>query len=208
MLPPTPETLKTCARLLLNGGVAVIPTDTVYGIAAHPAHPKALQRICTIKGRLSTKPVALLAADTSAIIRFGASLPPAATTLAHAFWPGALTMVLPCHDIYEGFRIPALLFTRQLLHACGGLLRVTSANLSGSMPAATAAAAFAALGISPDQIIDNGPSPDNTPSTVIRITPTNQIDLIRQGAITQSQINQHLAPHYQASVNHPTDNTG
>ena len=63
MHAPTPETIATTARLLRAGGVAIIPTDTVYGIAAHPACASAVGRICTIKGRPTGKPIALLAAD-------------------------------------------------------------------------------------------------------------------------------------------------
>ena len=78
------------------GGVVVIPTDTVYGIAAHPGQKDAVARICTIKGRPTGKPIALLAADSAAIDHFGAIFPAVAKRLASMCWPGALTLVLPC----------------------------------------------------------------------------------------------------------------
>ena len=63
--------LEECAKALLSGGVAVIPTDTVYGLAAHPSFPDAVERLYTIKGREAKKPIALLASDADAVERFG-----------------------------------------------------------------------------------------------------------------------------------------
>ena len=115
VLPCTEETLDAAADVLNRGGVAVIPTDTVYGLAAHPAHPDAVERLYSIKGRDARKPIALLAADADAVAAFGATLPPAAATLAAERWPGALTLVLPCGDDFEGFRVPDHVWTRRLL---------------------------------------------------------------------------------------------
>jgi L-threonylcarbamoyladenylate synthase len=191
-LPLTPATQDTCLRdataLLLAGGVVVIPTDTVYGLAAHPAHPAAVQRLYTIKGRLEAKPIALLAADAAAVMRFGAHLPPAASRLAHAFWPGALTLVLPCdHGPDEGFRVPAHDWTRALLAACGGVLRVTSANLSGALPAASAVTALQDVGLAADLVIDDGTSPGGVASTVVRLTAGTPA-ILRAGAIPADRI--------------------
>jgi L-threonylcarbamoyladenylate synthase len=190
----TPATYDRCLRdataLLLAGGVAVIPTDTVYGLAAHPAQPAAVQRLYTIKGRLEAKPIALLAADTAAVIRFGGQLAPAACRLAAACWPGALTLVLPCgQGPDEGFRVPAHDWTRALLAACGGVLRVTSANLSGALPAASAVAALQDVGLAADLVIDDGTSPGGVASSVVRLTalaPTPTI--LRAGAIPAERI--------------------
>ena len=73
------EGLEAAAKVLLAGGVAVIPTDTVYGLAAHPDFPEAVDRLYTIKGREAKKPIALLAADVEAVER-RKSLPLRATT--------------------------------------------------------------------------------------------------------------------------------
>ena len=75
--------LAAAASVLNSGGVAVIPTDTVYGLAAHPGFPAAVERRYSIKGREARKPIALLAADAAAAVRFlGGSLPPGAAELA------------------------------------------------------------------------------------------------------------------------------
>lgn len=188
MQTPTPEAQAATARLLRTGGVVILPTDTVYGIAAHPACASSVARICTIKGRPTGKPIALLAADADAVTTFGAVFPAAAQRLAAAFWPGALTLVLPCGDTYEGFRVPDHDATRALIAACGGTLRVTSANLSGSMPATSAAEALKDVGLEADLIIDGGVSPGGVPSTVVKVEPDGAITVIREGAITADEI--------------------
>jgi L-threonylcarbamoyladenylate synthase len=188
MHAPTPETIATTARLLRAGGVAVIPTDTVYGIAAHPACASAVGRICTIKGRPTGKPIALLAADMQAVLAFGAALPPAAQRLAAAYWPGALTLVLPCGGAYEGFRVPDHDATRALLVACGGTLRVTSANLSGAMPACSAVDALNDVGLVADLVIDGGVSPGGVASTVVKVEADGALTVIREGAIPSADI--------------------
>ena len=181
------------ARRLLAGGVVIIPTDTVYGIAAHPSHPEASARICSIKGRPTGKPIALLAADTDAVRNFGGCLTPTAERLAATFWPGALTLVLPCRDGDEGFRVPAHDLTRALLAACGGVLRVTSANLSGAMPAVHAAQVLAESGLEADLLIDDGPSPGGIASTVVRVTGADW-SVLRAGAISAQQLADALIP--------------
>ncbi len=188
MFAPTPETLETAARLLCAGGIAVIPTDTVYGIAAHPACASAVARIGTIKGRPTDKPIALLASDADAATAFGAAFPPAAQLLAAAYWPGALTLVLPCGPTCEGFRVPDHAFTRSLLAACGGTLRVTSANLSGAMPAVSAVDALKDVGLEADLVIDGGVSPGGVASTVVKVEADNTFTVLREGAIPAADI--------------------
>ncbi|MBP5319505.1 MAG: threonylcarbamoyl-AMP synthase [Kiritimatiellae bacterium] len=175
-------------RILDAGGVVVLPTDTVYGIGAKPDCPGAMRRIRQIKGRPADKPIALLAADREAVEAFGATLPPAALRLAEAFWPGALTLVLPCGEREEGFRVPDLDLTRQLLKACGGVLRVTSANLSGQMPARSAVEALRDVGLEADLVIDGGISPGGVASTVVRVAPDNTLTILREGAIPEDRI--------------------
>lgn len=184
----TQETLSTAAKILRAGGVAIIPTDTVYGIAAHPGSASAVSRICTIKGRRSDKPIALLAADNDSVMKFCRTVPANARKLMTAFWPGALTLVLPFEDGFEGFRVPDHEQTRQLIKACGGTLRVTSANLSGSMPALSAVEALKDVGLEADLVVDGGISPGGVASTVVKVDADNTLTILREGAITSEQI--------------------
>ncbi len=182
------ETLESAAGRLRSGGVVIIPTDTVYGIAAHPECASAVERIRTIKGRRSDKPIALLAADRDAVMAFCGQLSAAADTLMQAFWPGALTLVLPCGDLFEGFRVPAHPQICELLRACGGTLRVTSANLSGCMPALSAVEALRDVGLEADMVIDGGVSPGGVASTVVRAEADSTVTILREGAISPERI--------------------
>lgn len=180
----TDSALAETAAVLKKGGVAVIPTDTVYGLAAHPDFAEAVERLYTIKGREAKKPIALLASDAAAAERFlGNPLPTAAADLAARHWPGGLTLVLPKGDIYEGLRVPDHEWTRRLLAECGGVLRVTSANLSGQRAATDALQALADVGLSADLVVDGGISPGGVASTVVKIGPDGAPQILRQGAV-------------------------
>lgn len=180
------DSVARVAEVLLKGGVAIIPTDTVYGLAAHPDCPEAVSRLSTIKGRSHTKPIALLAADTQAVEKFVGYLSPQTQALAEQHWPGALTLVLPYQqrkECYEGLRVPNHDWTRKLLDLCGGVLRVTSANLSGSLPARDAEAAYASLGMQADILADDGVSPGGTASTVAKVDFDGTVTVLRAGPI-------------------------
>ena len=162
--------LAAAVECLTSGGVAVIPTDTVYGLAASPKFPEAVERLYTIKGREAKKPIAMLAGDA------------AATGVVHALarrWPGALTIV----SEGEGYRVPDHEWTRELLRRCGGLLRVTSANLSGQRAATDAPAALKEVGLSADLVIDDGISPGGTASTVVKLASDGSIAVLRPGPV-------------------------
>jgi L-threonylcarbamoyladenylate synthase len=180
--------IQQAKNILCAGGVVILPTDTVYGIGAHPAFPSAIRRIQQIKGRPTNKPIALLVADAESVKAFGAVFPAAAEKLAAAYWPGALTLVLPCGDKAEGFRVPDHDFTRALLKACGGALRVTSANLSGQMPALSAAETLRSIGLESDLVIDGGVSPGGVASTVVKVEADGKLTILREGAISRAEI--------------------
>ena len=169
--------LTAAAAVLNSGGVAVIPTDTVYGLAAHPSFPSAVERLYSIKARERKKPIALLASGPAEAGAFVGGFPETAQRLLR-HWPGALTIVAKG----EGLRVPDHEWTRRLIAACGGTLRVTSANLSGRRPATDAPAALAEVGLSADIMVDGGVSPGGVPSTVVKVS-DDGIEVLRQGAI-------------------------
>jgi L-threonylcarbamoyladenylate synthase len=174
------------AARLHAGALAIVPTDTVYGVAAHPGCPQAVERLFTIKGRDRTKPIPFLIASLDDARRYGAQFSPLAATLAARFWPGALTLVLPMENapgVEEGFRVPDSAVARALIRAAGGILRVTSANQSGEAPALTAAEAMRALGDTIDLVFDDGPAPIGVASTVVRVA-GSQARILRLGALS------------------------
>ena len=199
LLPPvlraTPDCLSEAARLLCAGGIAVIPTDTVYGIAAHPDRPEAVARLSAIKRRAEDKPIALLAADVGAVRAFGAHFPEGARRLADACWPGALTLVLP-HKIdlpvqlspYPGLavRMPRHQLALQILERTGPLA-VTSANLSAHSETLSAQDVYNQLTGRIPLILDDGSHPGGKASTVIDCMGAEPV-LLRQGPIAFEDI--------------------
>ena len=176
--------LGEAARTLLAGGVTVVPTDTVYGLAAHPGFPNAVQRLYSIKERAAAKPIALLASDADAAERFLGGMDAQARRIAARHWPGALTLVLPAAGGggFEGVRVPDHAFARELIARCGGVLRVTSANLSGGQPATAAARALADVGLSADIVVDGGVSPGGVASTVAKCA-GGVLEVLREGPV-------------------------
>lgn len=178
-----PVGLDAACKTLLEGGVVVIPTDTVYGLAAHPDFPDAVERLYTIKGRSEKKPIAFLASSVEAVERRGFSLTGRAAELTKRHWPGALTLVVSNGETTEGFRVPDFEWTRKLIDRCGGALKVTSANLSGSQAAVEAAEALKSVGLSADLVVDGGVSPGGVASTVVAVNVSGDIKILRQGAV-------------------------
>ncbi|MGH3144700.1 MAG: L-threonylcarbamoyladenylate synthase [Rubrobacter sp.] len=120
---------EEAAKALRDGGIALVPTETVVGLAAAES---GLPRIRDIKGRDADKPVALLCASDEEAFSLAADVPPLAWRLADRYWPGALTLVLDSPDGRTvGVRVPAGRVVRELLAAYGGPLFATSANVSG-----------------------------------------------------------------------------
>ena len=185
--PADGDTLREAALLLGQGELVVVPTDTVYGVAADPGVPGAEEKIYRAKARDAGKPLPILAADIGNITGYGAVLNDLELKLAGAFWPGPLTLVLDVGGIREGFRIPDHEIMLSLLREAGGLLRVTSANVSGRKPALTADEAMESLGASVALVLDAGAAPGGSPSTVVKVE-GETIVVLRQGAISGEEL--------------------
>lgn len=138
--------LEAAADSLINGDVVAVPTETVYGLAASLGQLDAIHRIFALKGRPINNPLIIHVAGVDQIVPYALSLPPDFNKLAHAFWPGPMTLIVPIRQdlIYPvvrahldtaGFRIPSHPLARQLLAKTGPLV-MPSANLSGK-PSAT-----------------------------------------------------------------------
>jgi L-threonylcarbamoyladenylate synthase len=120
---------EEAAAALRAGKVVLVPTETVVGLVAAES---GLPRVREIKGREADKPIALLCASAEEAFALAENVPPLALTLAEFYWPGPLTLVLDLPDgATIGVRVPAGRTVRELLHAYGGPLYATSANLSG-----------------------------------------------------------------------------
>lgn len=182
------EEIENAVQALLCGGVVIFPTDTVYGIAAHPDFPDAVRRLYEIKGRVDTKPIAFLADSYESVVKYGAVFSKKAERLARRFWPGALTIITPANGIMEGFRVPNFDISREILRQVGGLLRVTSANPSGSPDAdRISAPSIQVVAKKCDAVIDAGTLPVGTASTVIKVE-GDDISILREGSITKEML--------------------
>ena len=176
------EAVNAAIEILRSGGLILLPTETVYGVAADPRVPGAEERLYEAKSRDRGKPIPLMASSLEAVERAGAVLSPEARRLARRFWPGPLTIVLPCGSGTEGFRVPNHALALAVLNAAGGLLRVTSANRSGEPSARTVEAALAALGSRVAVALDDGPALFGLESTVVDAT-RDKLVILRQGAL-------------------------
>ena len=177
------EALARAGIVLRTGGLIVVPTDTVYGLACDPHKPDAVERLYEAKGRPRDRALVLLAATISELERAGCHLSHTAWHLAERHWPGPLTLVLPAPDsqlAFEGtlgVRIPDQAFLLELLAAYGPLY-VTSANRSGDVAPSTADEAD----VESNLVIDAGRTRLGMESTVVDLT-GDLPRILREGAV-------------------------
>lgn len=182
---------------LEGGGVIAIPTDTVYGLAASLHRRDALRRIYAIKGRSGDKALPILVAGPADVARFSPDISDAVRVLADAFWPGALTIVVPANEDVPtevtrggdtvGLRMPDHPLALAVIRAAGGALAVTSANRSGGPEARTAEEVRERLGDRVAFVVDGGRSGDGPASTVVDATAA-KFKVLRRGAISERDI--------------------
>lgn len=200
------ETLRSrvndAVRILRDGGVVAIPTDTVYGLAAAFDNEEAIERIFRIKGRSADTAIPLLLDDTKSADRYTSTMSHTFLLLADAFWPGPLTVVLPKNrDVSSrltagrntiGLRVPDHWVPRYIADSLGKAITGTSANISGSPSLTTAQKVEEHLGKVVDLVVDGGPTNQPTGSTVVDLCGAS-IELLREGRITFSEIEHALS---------------
>ena len=179
--------VEEAVQALARGGLILLPTETVYGLAGDLTLPGVLEKIYRAKGRPEQKPIPLLVGSWREAEAFGAQMGARARALAEKFWPGPLTMVLRTPEGFKGFRVPDDPVALAVLQRAGKALGVTSANRSGEPPAVTAAAAMEVLGDWVELALDAGPSRGGVPSTVVRVE-EEQLEILRPGAIPASAL--------------------
>ena len=191
---------------LQRGELAVLPTDTVYGVAANAFDASAVAALLAAKGRDRQAPPPVLIPSAATMAGLATDVPEVAQKLAQAFWPGALTMILHAQpslawDLGEtrgtvALRVPDHKIALALLEETGPLA-VSSANLTGQPAATTCEQAAEYLGNSVATYLNAGPSPKGEASTILDLTsvavnadgePTGKVRIVRQGALTRAQI--------------------
>jgi tRNA threonylcarbamoyl adenosine modification protein (Sua5/YciO/YrdC/YwlC family) len=184
-----PGTLDVAERTLRSERAIVMPTDTVYGLAALPGSGRAVDELYALKDRPESMPIALLVASSDQVSALAASVPPAAERLMKAFWPGPLTLVLAGREgqgqATVGVRCPDHPFVRDLARRTGPLA-VTSANRHGQPTAVTAVDAADSLTGDVALVVDGGPCA-GVASTVVDVTDPG-LPLLRKGSIRREEI--------------------
>jgi L-threonylcarbamoyladenylate synthase len=189
---PDPHGIEQAARIIRDGGIVAMPTDTLYGLAGDPFNTAAVARIFAIKRRGAERALPLVAADVDQITAAFGPLSPLAQLLATRFWPGPLTLLVPASgelapDVTGGtgrvgVRVPAHAVTRALCRAAAVPITATSANVSGRPATDDPDEVAMALGDAIDLLLDAGKTAGGPPSTIVDVTePAPRV--IRAGAI-------------------------
>ncbi|HEX4903560.1 MAG TPA: L-threonylcarbamoyladenylate synthase [Acidimicrobiales bacterium] len=185
-----PDAAARVAEVLRAGELVVLPTETVYGLAALPSVPGATDGLFERKGRGADVPVAVLCADAEQALALAEAPGPQARALAAAHWPGPLTMVLPRRadlgwalgepSATIGLRCPDHGLVREVARLVGPIA-TTSANRHGQPTPPTASEAAAQL-LGPVGLVVDGGRLGGTPSTVVECT-GHEPRILRQGAL-------------------------
>lgn len=195
--------LDEISRILRNGGVAALPTETVYGLAANALDPKAASRIYQVKGRPSDNPLIVHIAGLCELDLYCRDIPESARRLCETFWPGPLTLVLKSNgrippEITAGLdtlavRCPDNAITLEIIRRAGVPLAAPSANISGKPSPTRAMHVLADLDGKIDAVIDGGECRVGLESTIIDLT-GDKPRLLRPGGITAGQIESLIGP--------------
>jgi len=161
---PSAKVLDEIAEVLRGGGVALLPTDTIYGLHAMATNEQAVARIRSIKERGDDKPFVVIASSVEQLEKLGATIPDALGDI----WPAPLTAIVAAGEPTIAARIPDLPWLRALLDRTGPLVS-TSANRSGEPPITTPELLAADLRDALDALLDAGPR-EGQPSTIVDVT--------------------------------------
>ncbi|MDE2562928.1 MAG: threonylcarbamoyl-AMP synthase [Sphingomonadales bacterium] len=193
------EGFAEAARVIAAGGTVAVPTETVYGLAARADDDAAVAGIYRAKGRPDFNPLIVHVTGLEAAERL-ARFDERARSLAAAFWPGALTMVLPrragaplAEAVSAGLptvalRCPAHPAMQTLLAKCALPLAAPSANRSGGVSPTSAAHVVASLGERVDVILDGGETERGIESTIVALREGGGWHVLRPGPVTEAQI--------------------
>jgi L-threonylcarbamoyladenylate synthase len=188
--------IATAAGALKNGGLVVLPTDTVYGLGADAFDSAAVAALLSAKGRGRDMPVPVLVGSWRTIDGLALSVPTATRDLVRAFWPGALSLVVRQApsvqwDLGDArgtvmLRMPLHPVAIELLREVGPMA-VSSANVSGRPPAVDAENARGQLGDLVDVYLDAGPSAQQAASTILDLTGADP-RILRSGPVSAARI--------------------
>lgn len=186
---PEKEKMIRCARIIRQGGLVIFPTETVYGIAADAANPKAVARLRDVKGRADQKPFSVMISRKDDLIQYSPCREPAVFKLIDQYWPGPLTVIVPALQPQEtiGIRIPDHAAALALINESRCLIAAPSANREGHPPPQTCQEALQEMDGLVDAAIDAGPSRLGLSSSIVDFTRPAPC-VIREGTITKDDV--------------------
>ena len=197
------DKVSAAAKILREGGLVGLPTETVYGLGANGLDGAAVRRIFEAKGRPQDNPLILHVSGPQWLTRYCAQVPPLAYVLARKFWPGPLTMILkrdPCvpDETTAGLdtvavRCPNHPVTLAIIREAGVPIAAPSANLSGRPSCTPAQDVLAAMDGKIQCLVDGGPCAVGVESTILDLTCTPP-RLLRPGGVPVEQIERLIGP--------------
>ena len=197
--------LRSASKLLNEGQIIAIPTDTYYGLACDPFNFESLNKLFKLKERDIRKPLPLLIASKEDLLNFGIDYSDF-ENLLDAFWPGPITIVMKTehkfyngmieNDGYVGFRVPNLEFVRDLIKFSGIPITGTSANISGQPETKDINVLEDSLDLNIVKMIINiNCGREQSASTVIKLS-DGRVEMLRKGPIKSNQIKEILGNDY------------
>ena len=197
LLAPGAEATNEAAEALRAGSLAILPTDTVYGITADVSNDDAVRAIYAAKRRNPDFPLQLLFGRDHGLIERYAVITDEARALVDALGPGAWTVIVPARDGWSspalsggrtvGFRMVPVVVTLDVIDSLGGPLAASSANVAGRPSPVTCTEAIGQVGAHCACAIDAGPTPEGIDSTVIDLV-TQVPRILREGAIDRDTV--------------------
>lgn len=182
--------IQEVARGIRSGELALLPTDTIYGLSANALDASAVAKVFHAKRRHDGKPLIVLCTDIPMVQSIVSEMPAEAQEMAKKHWPGPLTMVLPRYHLIPDIvsaglatvavRVPHCEVVRRIIAAAGVPVTSSSANLSGEEPVVRPEDAVVAFGTDLDWVVDVGEL-SGEPSTVVAFD--NGVSVLRQGAV-------------------------
>lgn len=200
--------IEEAASALRDGKLVAFPTETVYGLGANADDAEAVARLYKVKQRPKEKPLALLIYSLESVKLWVQIIPPNAKLLMDTFWPGPLTIVLPsrtdrdvCPTIKSGdvcpavrsgnevgLRFPDSKVAQDIVRLADVPVVATSANVSGMPSPISAEQVIRGFGGKIELILDGGVTPLQAPSTVVRVSSTGEVGIIRAGVISKKMV--------------------
>lgn len=194
ILSTADEDITLAAKLINDGEVVGMPTETVYGLGADATNEDAVRKIFAAKNRPCDNPLIVHISKLEMITDIASAIPDMVYTLAEKFWPGPLTMIMPKSESIPmvtsggldtvGIRFPSHNVALALIDKCGKPLAAPSANLSGSPSPTTAQRVFEDMNGRIPAIIDGGECEVGVESTVISFDADGTIRILRPGKIS------------------------